>query len=38
MARDFHHHKFLGISIGFDGRKEVYDHKKIPVGLSQMGF
>jgi hypothetical protein len=36
MARDFITHKFLNIidSIG----KEVYDHKKIPVGLSQMGF
>jgi hypothetical protein len=38
MARDFITHKFLGISIGSMVGKEVYDHKKIPVGLSQMGF
>jgi sulfatase maturation enzyme AslB (radical SAM superfamily) len=28
MAEIFITHKFLRISIGFDGRKEVYDHKK----------
>jgi hypothetical protein len=30
--------KSLRIYIGVDRKEEVYGHKKIPVGLNQMGF